>query len=129
MDRALEDVEEIIRPAGIEAGHGCHLYVARLNTDRVPFGREAFLDLLTKEYRVGCGNHYPAVWSWEALSELGYSEQAANCPLAAKACREVFSLPIFPHTTPDDCQYIAWAVKQSLGEARSKGGAVCQAAR
>ncbi len=28
MDRLLDDVDEIIRPAGIEPGHGCHLYVS-----------------------------------------------------------------------------------------------------
>jgi perosamine synthetase len=120
VHRALEGMEEIIRPAGIEPGHGCHLYVARLDTDRVPFNRDAFLDVLTKKYKVGCGNHYPAVWSWEALSELGYNEEAAECPLAAKTCRQVFSLPIFPHTTADDCRYIAWAIGQSLVEARAK---------
>jgi perosamine synthetase len=129
MHEALEGMEEIVRPAGIEFGHGCHLYVARLDTDKTSFDRAAFLDVLTKEYRVGCGNHYPAVWTWEALSELGYGEETADCPLAAKACQQVFSLPIFPHTTADDCRYIAWAMKQSLVEAREKGGAVCQTAR
>ncbi len=117
MHRALEDVEEIIRPVGIEAGHGCHLYVVRLNTDKVSFDRAALLDVLKNKYKVGCGNHYPAVWTWEALSELGYDEETAKCPVAAKASRQVFSLPIFPHTTEDDCRYIAWAIKQSLSEA------------
>ena len=129
MHQALEDVEEIIRPAGIEAGHGCHLYVARLDTDRVPFDREALLNVLTGKYKVGCGNHYPAVWSWEAVAELGYSEEKADCPLAAKACRQVFSLPLFPHTTAEDCQYIASAIKRSLVEARAKGGPVCRTAK
>ena len=117
MHRALEGVEQIIRPDGIEEGHGCLLYVARLDTDRVAFDRAAFLEVLRGKYKVGCGNHYPAVWDWEGVSELGYSEESANCPIAAKACRQVFSLPIFPHTTEEDCQYIAWAVKRSLAEA------------
>ena len=117
MHRALEGVAEIIRPDAIEEGHGCHVYVARLDTDRVAFDRTAFLEILKGKYKVGCANHYPAVWTWEALAELGYNEETANCPLAAKACRQVFSLPIFPHTTEEDCQYIAWAIKQSLSEA------------
>lgn len=117
MHRALEDVEGILRPAGIEEGHGCHLYVARLDTDRVAFDRRALLEVLTGKYKVGCGNHYPAVWTWDALAELGYDEKTADCPAAAKACQQVFSLPIFPHTTEEDCHYIAWAVKQSLVEA------------
>jgi dTDP-4-amino-4,6-dideoxygalactose transaminase len=62
--------------------------------------------------------HYPAVWTWEALANLGYSEQSANCPIAAEASRQVISLPLFPATTQDDCHYIAWAIKQSLTEAQ-----------
>ena len=118
VDGLLAGVEEIIRPAGIESGHGCHLYVARLDTDKVPFDREAFLQVLKKNYGVSCGNHYPAVWSWDAFAQQGYSESAANCPIAARACGQVFSLPLFPHTTEDDCEYIVWAIKQSLLEAR-----------
>ncbi len=118
VDDLLAGVEEIIRPAGIESGHGCHLYVARLDTDKVLFDREAFLQVLKQSYKVSCGNHYPAVWSWDAFAQQGYSESAANCPIAAKACNQVFSLPLFPHTTPDDCEYIVWAIGQSLLKAR-----------
>ncbi|MFH1919204.1 MAG: DegT/DnrJ/EryC1/StrS family aminotransferase [Planctomycetota bacterium] len=118
VHRELEDVEEIIRPAGIEAGHGCHLYVVRLDTEEAAVDREAFLEVLQGKYRVGCAHHYPAVWSWEAISELGYSEQTADCPIAAQACRQAISLPIFPHTTEEDSKYIAWAIKESLIETR-----------
>jgi dTDP-4-amino-4,6-dideoxygalactose transaminase len=90
--------------------------VARLDTDKVSFDRAAFVDVLKNRYKVGYGNQYPAVWEWEGLAELGYSEESAGCPVAAKACRQVLSLPIFPHTTEEDCRYIAWAVKQSLVE-------------
>jgi dTDP-4-amino-4,6-dideoxygalactose transaminase len=117
MHQLLEDVPEIIRPAGIEPGHGCHLYVARLDSQRAGFDRATFLGVLKNRYRVSCGDHYPAVWSWEALASLGYSEQSADCPRAARAAREVFSLPLFPHTTSEDCQYIAWAIRASLHDA------------
>jgi len=117
MHRSLEGVGEIIRPAGIETGHGCHLYVVRLDSDKVSFDRAALLDVLKNKYKVGCATHYPALWSWEALSDLGYKEETANCPIAAKVCQEVFSLPLFPHTTAEDCEYIAWAIKESLSEA------------
>lgn len=114
----LEAVPEIIRPAGIEPGHGCHLYVARLDTSRVGFTRSQFLEVLKNKYGVSCANHYPAVWTWEALADLGYAEQAPNCPMAAQACGEVFSLPLFPGTTDDDCQYIVRAIKQSIADCR-----------
>jgi dTDP-4-amino-4,6-dideoxygalactose transaminase len=112
MHQLLEDVPEIIRPAGIEAGHGCHLYVARLNPNKLD--RTEFLAALKSRYQVACGIHYPAVWTWEAMSSLGYSAESANCPIAQQASEQVVSLPLFPHTTPDDCQYIAWAIKETL---------------
>ena len=116
MHRQLEGVEEIIRPAGIEPGHGCHLYVCRLDTERVPFGRDAFLKTLKQRYRVSCGIHYPPVWNWDVLARRGYGEAAAGCPVAALAGNQVFSLPLFPRTTNEDCAYLAWALKQSLLE-------------
>ncbi len=120
MHELLKEMDEIIRPAGIDQGHGCHLYIVRLDTDKVSFDRPAFLDVLKNKYKVACGNHYPALWSWEAMAKLGYTEQNANCPIAAKACSQVVSLPLFPHTTRDDCEYIAWAIKQTLAELNKK---------
>ncbi|QDT00405.1 DegT/DnrJ/EryC1/StrS family aminotransferase [Adhaeretor mobilis] len=116
MHRMLEGVEELILPDGIEDGHGCHLYIVRLNTDRFPLDRAEFLSVLKNKYRVSCGMHYPAIWTWDAMSELGYSEAGSDCPIAAKASRQVVSLPLFPKTTSDDCEYLAWAIKSSLAE-------------
>src|ERR1051325_3203697 len=58
LTRLAKIDEEIIRPAGIEAGHGCHLYVARLHTDKVSFTREDFLKHLKEEWQVATANHY-----------------------------------------------------------------------
>jgi len=116
MNELLQDVAGIIRPSGHGAGHGSHLYVIRLDTDRVRFSREAFIAHLKNQHGVGTAVHYPAVWSWEAFAQLGYSEETANCPVAAKACRQVVSLPIFPRTTDDDLRYIAGAVQQTIQE-------------
>ena len=114
MNDVLRGVDEIILPAGHGPGHGSHLYVIRLNTDKIACTREAFTKRLKEEYGVATAMHYPAVWSWEAFATLGYGEEKAQCPLAAKACRQVVSLPIFPRTTEADCEYIAWAVKATV---------------
>jgi dTDP-4-amino-4,6-dideoxygalactose transaminase len=118
MDVRLEGIDEIIRPYGIQSGHACHLYVARLDTDRVNFSRQVFLDSLKKTFKVGYALHYPALWDWEVLSGLGYSEKNARCPIAAKASSQLFSLPLFPKTTEAECDYIAWAIKESIERAR-----------
>lgn len=114
MNELLADVDAIILPAGHGPDHGSHLYVIRLDTDKVDFSRDDLRARLKDEYGIGTALHYPAVWTWEALSNLGYSEEKANCPIAAKACTQVLSLPIFPSTTDEDLEYIAWAIKECV---------------
>lgn len=111
MNELLRDVEGLIPPAGHGPDHGSHLYVIRLDTDKVKITRESFVKRLKDEFKVGTAHHYPAVWTWEAFVNLGYSEEKARCPVAAKACRQVVSLPIFPHTSEEDLAYLAEALK------------------
>lgn len=112
MSALLADVEELILPGGIEEGHGCHLYVARLDTDKVAFSRADFLAHLKNEWGVACANHYPAVWSWEAFEDVNYDN--SDTPVTRKAVEQVFSLPLFPSTTEDDVEYIAHALKATI---------------
>ena len=114
LNQLFSDVDEIICPAGIGPDHGAHLYVARLNTDKVALTTPTFVQHLKDTYKVGTAKHYLPVWSWEAFRDLGYTGE--GCPVAAKACEQVVSLPVFPHTTEDDCRYIAWAVKQTISD-------------
>jgi perosamine synthetase len=120
MNTLLADTEDIILPVGHGPGHGSHLYVIRLDTDKVSFTRDAFRSLLKEQYGVATVLHYPAVWTWEAFTDLGYSEKSAQCPVAAKACEQVLSLPIFPRTSADDLEYIAWAVKDGLSSLKGE---------
>jgi perosamine synthetase len=112
LNELLSGVAELILPAGHGPEHGSHLHVVRLNTDVVEFSTSEFVAHLKDKYQVGTAKHYPPVWSWEALRELGYNGD--GCPIAAKACEQVFSTPVFPRTTDQDLQYIAWAIKQTL---------------
>ncbi|MDD5597488.1 MAG: DegT/DnrJ/EryC1/StrS family aminotransferase [Victivallaceae bacterium] len=114
LNNLLADVSEVILPAGHGPGHGSHLYVLRLNTDKVAFTTEEFRKRLLEKYKVGTAKHYPPVWSWEAFADLGYNGE--GCPLAAKACAQVISMPIFPGTREEDVEYIAWAVKETLAD-------------
>lgn len=114
INKLLSDVAELILPAGHGPDHGSHLYVARINTDKVSFTTEEFRSHLQEKYKVGTAKHYPPVWSWEAFSNLGYDGE--NCPIAARACEQVVSLPIFSSTTEEDVEYIAWAVKETISD-------------
>ncbi len=112
LNELLKDVEEIILPTGHGPGHASHLHVIRLDTDRVHVSTPQFVDHLKSKYKVGTARHYPAVWTWEAFQALGYSGD--GCPIAAKACQQVVSMPVFPRTTRAELEYVAWATKQTI---------------
>jgi dTDP-4-amino-4,6-dideoxygalactose transaminase len=114
----LQDADELILPEGIEEGHGAHLFVVRLDTDRVRFTRDALGNHLKQKYQVGTAVHYPCVWSWEVFQKLDYEK--SDCPVAERAGAQVFSLPVFAQTTEEDLQYVAWALKQSIHELREE---------
>ena len=116
LNQLLAGVDEIILPAGHGPGHGSHLHVVRLDTDRVNFTTPEFVAHLKSRYKVGTARHYPAVWTWEAFQRLGYT--SFGCPIAAKVCDQVITTPVFPRTTDEELQYVAWAIKQSLADLR-----------
>ena len=114
LNELLADVDEVILPAGHGPEHGSHLHVVRLDTDKVSFPTPDFIAHLKDTYKVGTAKHYPPVWSWEAFQALGYTGE--GCPIAAKASEQVFSTPVFPQTTEEDLQYVAWAIKQTFSD-------------
>jgi dTDP-4-amino-4,6-dideoxygalactose transaminase len=118
MDRALEGIDEIIRPVGIDESHGCHLYVARLDTNRVSFSRGDFLKELKEEWGITCSIHYPAVWDWEAFESVDYDKE--DTPVTHDAVQQVFSLPLFPSTASADVAYIAQAIKSTIANLNSR---------
>lgn len=119
MHELLADIEELIRPAGIAPGHACHLYVVRLDTDKVAFTRDALRRELKDAFGVATGLHYPAVWTWDAFAEIDHDR--SDCPVAEKACSEVLSLPIFPGTPLEDLEYIRDAFKDVIRRLKRKG--------
>jgi dTDP-4-amino-4,6-dideoxygalactose transaminase len=116
MNELLADVPEIIRPAGIEPGHGAHLYVIRLKPNTILCDRDSFQAHLKSKYQVGTAVHYPAVWTWEVFASIDYDRSA--CPLAERAAGHVLSLPVFAQSSDEDLQYVAWALKQTIRDKR-----------
>jgi len=119
MQELLSDVDELILPAGIGPGHGCHLYVVRLNTDKVRFTRDALRSELKESFGVATALHYPAVWTWESFE--GIDHDRTDCPVGEKACSQVLSLPIFPKTSFEDLEYIREAITGVIVHLKRKG--------
>jgi len=103
-------------PAGIDARHGCHLFVIRLDLDKLGGTREDFRRRLEKGFGVGTAVHYPAVWDWEVAETFPFDNR--DCPETERACRSVVSLPVFPNSTEEDLDHIARSVRQVVGELR-----------
>jgi dTDP-4-amino-4,6-dideoxygalactose transaminase len=93
---------------GVE--HIYHLYVVRVkDRDNV---RTAL-----GEKGVASGIHYPVpVHLLDAYKDLGYGK--GSFPIAEEAAEEIVSLPMFPHITAEQQQYVA----ECLGEIVGKKG-------
>jgi len=112
MGELLLDSDELILPAGHGAEHGSHLYAVRLDTDKVSFDTEELRNHLKEKYQVGTVKNYSAVWDWEAFEDIDHDR--SDCSIAEKACHQVFCLPIFPDSSQEDLDYVAWALKQAI---------------
>ena len=112
LHEMLGGVDGIIRPAGIQPGHGCHLYVIRIDDAKIIGGRPGVLRRLKEDWSVACACHYPAVWSWEAFHGVDYDNR--DTPVTHEAVRQVVSLPVFPSTSGEDVDYIAHAIKETI---------------
>ena len=119
MQELLSDVEALILPEWIGPGHGCHLYVVRLDTDKVGFTRDALRAELKGSFGVATGLHYPAVWTWEAFEGIDYDR--TDCPIGEKACSQVLSLPIFPKTSFENLKYIREAITGAIVHLKREG--------
>jgi len=112
MKSLLADVKNLVLPAGIEEGHGAHLYIVRVKG----VSRDAVVKTLKEKYQVGTAYHYPIVWTWEAFDGLDYDK--SDCDIAVEASSQVISLPVFAQSTDEDLKYVAWAIRQAIAESK-----------
>jgi len=83
-----------------------HLYVVRVaSRDRV---LSALLDA-----GIGTGIHYPfPVHLTAAYASLGFGE--GSFPVAERAAGEILSLPMFPHLSPEQQEYVAEVLAEAV---------------
>lgn len=80
-----------------------HLYVIRLKK------RDDLLKHLS-ENNIGAGLHYPVpLHLQKAYTELGYGE--GDFPVSENVAKEILSLPMHPHLTNDQQEYVAETVR------------------
>lgn len=103
----LADLPGVTLPVTAEGNvDAWHLYVVR-----VP-DRDRVLEALS-DAGIGAGVHYPVpVHLTRAYAELGY--EAGAFPVAEKAASAMLSLPLYPHITRDQQEYVAENLKGAL---------------
>lgn len=92
-----------------------HLYVIRLNLDRLRVGRAEVFRALRAE-NIGINVHYiPVPWH-PYYQGLGYKK--GDWPVAENAYERMLSLPIFPAMTDRDVEDVITAVTKVIGHFR-----------
>ena len=86
-----------------------HLYIIRLNLDRLTCDRRQFFDALYAENTCPQVHYLPVYWH-SYYEKLGYGK--GLCPNAEKFYNEVMSIPFYPSMTDEDVQDVIHAVKK-----------------
>jgi dTDP-4-amino-4,6-dideoxygalactose transaminase len=92
--------------------HARHLYVLRLDLDKLTQDRDYILNAIQAE-GIGCGIHYKPVHEHSFYVEtLGH--KASDFPNASQIGKELISLPLSPKMTMKDAEDVIAAVRKVL---------------
>lgn len=109
-DEAFKDVPELILQASIpESDTTQHLYVIRLNTEKLKCNRREFFDALYAEGT--CPQvHYLPVYMHSYYESLGYKK--GLCPIAEATYDTIMSIPFYAGLTDEEVSDTIKAVKK-----------------
>ncbi len=109
-DEAFAGMPEIFVQKEIpESDTTRHLYILRLNLEKLSCDRRQFFDALTAE-NICPQVHYIPVYYHSHYEKLGYEK--GSCPNAEKYYDEVMSIPLYYSLTDEDVQDVIRAVKK-----------------
>lgn len=86
-----------------------HLYILRLNPEKLTINRREFFDALAAE-NVCCNVHYIPVYYFPHYKRLGYEK--GLCPKAEKLYNEMITLPLYYGMSNQDCDDVIKAVEK-----------------
>jgi len=109
-DEAFADVPGIIVQKEIpESDTSRHLYIIRLDLDKLTCTRREFFDAMSAE-NVQCQVHYVPVYWFPYYRHLGYEK--GLCPNAEEVYKGIMSIPLYPKMTDQDIEDTIAAVKK-----------------
>lgn len=109
-DEAFSSVPEIVVQKEIPQSDTCrHLYIIRLDLDKLTCTRREFFDAMSAE-NVQCQIHYVPVYWFPYYQHLGYRK--GLCPNAEEVYKGIMSIPLYPKMTDQDVEDVIHAVKK-----------------
>jgi dTDP-4-amino-4,6-dideoxygalactose transaminase len=109
----LDEVE--LPPDNPERRHAWHLYILRLNLDRLKIDRQEFICEL-REKGIGTSVHFIPIPLHRFFAQLPLAGYA--CPKALQLYSRIVSLPLYPAMTEEEVQYVAQSVREVLERSR-----------
>lgn len=111
-NQAFSSISEINIPFQSDASiSSWHLYIIRLQLDKLKVDRRKIYEALLKE-NIGVNVHYIPVYYHPYYRQLGF--QTGICPNAEKLYEEMITLPLFPKMAEEDVIDVISAVKKVL---------------
>ena len=107
---AFEKMPEIIVQKEIpESDTSRHLYIIRLDLNKLSCTRREFFDAMSAE-NVQCQIHYVPVYWFPYYRHMGYEK--GSCPNAEEVYKGIMSIPLYPKMTDQDVEDVICAVKK-----------------
>ncbi len=105
---AFSRIPEILVQKEIPESDTCrHLYIIRLDLERLTCTRRQFFDAMSAE-NVHCQIHYVPVYWFPYYQSLGFEK--GLCPNAEELYRGIMSIPLYPKMTDQDVEDVIHAV-------------------
>lgn len=107
---AFKNIPEIIIQDEIKESDTCrHLYIIRLDLDKLTCTRREFFDAMAAE-NVQCQIHYVPVYWFPYYQHMGYEK--GICPNAEEVYKGIMSIPLYPKMSDQDVDDVIHAVKK-----------------
>ncbi|MCI8599785.1 MAG: UDP-4-amino-4,6-dideoxy-N-acetyl-beta-L-altrosamine transaminase [Lachnospiraceae bacterium] len=117
-NEAFEALPEIFVQKEIAESDTCrHLYIIRLDLEKLSCTRREFFDAMSAE-NVQCQIHYVPVYWFPYYQHLGY--QKGLCPNAEEVYKGIMSIPLYPKMTDQDVEDVIYAVKKVVENYRKE---------
>lgn len=111
-DEAFSQMPEIIVQKEIPESDTCrHLYILRLDLEKLRCTRREFFDAMSAE-GIQCQIHYVPVYWFPYYRKLGYEK--GLCPNAEEVYKGIMSLPLYPKMTDEDVEDVIDSVKKVI---------------